>query len=470
MKKRIFSLLMSLVMVISLVEVIPTTNQLLSDKTIVAKGYNMWDNIQTYGDYKYAILPNKTIQIIKYNGSKTELNIPSTIKGKKVTIIGQAAFSYNPKLKKVKIPNSITKIEPYAFIGTDLLEKQNTSVKYINDWAIHCDNVASATVKSSTKKIADGCFMLCKNLKKVSLPQTITSIGGSAFEWCKKLTEINIPKKVTTIEPCTFAYCTSLKKVYLNNVKKIGWVAFFDCNNIKSLTIPKSVKSIDKHALGFYTNSSGNEVKNKNFKIKCYKSTAGEKYAKSNGIKYELILDKVSNLNATSISTNSIKLKWSKVSGAKGYVVYQKKSGKWSRIKVTASNSYTVSKLKSGTTYQFCVKPYTKSGTKTIYGNASKTLTTSTNPATVSFKLTAGTKKVSVKWSKVTGASGYKVYYKTSKNGSWKTLKTCNNKTTSYTKTKLTKGKTYYFTVKAYRKLNGKTYNGSYTTKSIKSK
>ena len=173
---------------------------------------------------------------------------------------------------------------------------------------------------------------------------------------------------------------------------------------------------------------------------------------------------------ASSNSTSSIKLSWGKVSGAKGYVVYQKKSGKWSRIKVTASNSYTVSKLKSGTTYQFCVKPYTKSGTKTIYGNASKTLTTSTNPATVSFKLTAGTKKVSVKWSKVTGASGYKVYYKTSKNGSWKTLKTCNNKTTSYTKTKLTKGKTYYFTVKAYRKLNGKTYNGSYTTKSIKSK
>lgn len=172
----------------------------------------------------------------------------------------------------------------------------------------------------------------------------------------------------------------------------------------------------------------------------------------------------------SSNSTSSIKLSWGKVSGAKGYVVYQKKSGKWSRIKVTASNSYTVSKLKSGTTYQFCVKPYTKSGTKTIYGNASKTLTSSTNPAKVSFKLTAGTKKVTVKWSKVTGASGYKVYYKTSQNGSWKLLKTCNNKTTSYTKTGLSKGKTYYFTVKAYRNVNGKTYNGSYTTKSIKSK
>lgn len=82
----------------------------------------------------------------------------------------------------------------------------------------------------------------------------------------------------------------------------------------------------------------------------------------------------------------------------------------------------------------------------------------------------ADTKKATVKWSKVTGSSGYKVYYKTSKNGSWKTLKTCNNKTTSYTKTGLSKGKTYYFTVKAYRTVGGKIYNGKFTTKSVKIK
>lgn len=173
---------------------------------------------------------------------------------------------------------------------------------------------------------------------------------------------------------------------------------------------------------------------------------------------------------ASSNSTSSVKLSWSKVSGAKGYNVYQMKNGKWTRIKTLSSTALTVSKLKSSTTYQFCIKPYTKSGSKTVYGNISKTLTTSTNPATVSFKLTVGSRRVTVKWSKVTGASGYKVYYKTSKNGSWKTLKTCNNKTTSYTKTGLSKGKTYYFTVKSYRTVGGKTYSGAFTTKSMKIK
>ena len=32
------------------------------------------------------------------------------------------------------------------------------------------------------------------------------------------------------------------------------------------------------------------------------------------------------------------------------------------------------------------------------------------------------------------------------------------------------KGKTYYFTVKAYRSVGGKTYNGSFTTKGVKVK
>ncbi|MGN0601786.1 MAG: hypothetical protein ACI4I7_03650, partial [Oscillospiraceae bacterium] len=56
-------------------------------------------------------------------------------------------------------------------------------------------------------------------------------------------------------------------------------------------------------------------------------------------------------------------------------------------------------------------------------------------------------------------------YYKTSANGKWIGLTTTTG--TSYTKTGLTAGKTYYFTVKAYRNVGGKTYNGSFTTKSV---
>ena len=196
-------------------------------------------------------------------------------------------------------------------------------------------------------------------------------------------------------------------------------------------------------------------------------STCGNSY--KDNYKAKLTLSNITKTNFTS-SANAVKMSWNKVSGATGYRVYKYNTStkKWQTVANTKNTSYTFSKLKSGTTYKFTVRAYRTEGGKTYLSPKYSTFTTSTNPATVNFKLSAGSKKATVKWSKVTGATGYKVYYKTSKNGNWVLLKTCSNKTTSYTKTGLTKGKTYYFTVKAYRTVSGKTYNGSYTTKSVK--
>ena len=192
-------------------------------------------------------------------------------------------------------------------------------------------------------------------------------------------------------------------------------------------------------------------------------SNCGDEYRDSYIPK--LVLSNIKGLKATTTSS-SIKLIWNKVKDANGYVIYQNSK----KIKTTSGTSYTVSKLKAGTSYKFYVKPYVKSNSKTVYGTQSNVLTTSTNPAKVSFKLTSDTKSATIKWSKVTGATGYKVYYKTSSKGKWKLLKTASNKTVSYKKSGLTPGKTYWFTVKAYRNANGKTYSGTYATKSVKIK
>lgn len=70
--------------------------------------------------------------------------------------------------------------------------------------------------------------------------------------------------------------------------------------------------------------------------------------------------------------------------------------------------------------------------------------------------LTCKSKKVTVKWSKSTDATGYYIYRSTSKNGTYKKVATITkNSTVKYTEKKaLTKNKTYYYKVVAYKKAN----------------
>lgn len=73
----------------------------------------------------------------------------------------------------------------------------------------------------------------------------------------------------------------------------------------------------------------------------------------------------------------------------------------------------------------------------------------------------SGVKKVTstsvvVSWKKVSDAKGYAVYMKTGKNGTYKKVKTITNKnTTAFYQTKLKKGQTYYFRVRAYKDIYG---------------
>jgi Fibronectin type III domain. len=74
----------------------------------------------------------------------------------------------------------------------------------------------------------------------------------------------------------------------------------------------------------------------------------------------------------------TITLNWKKASKASGYSVYQKKSGKYVKVKNTGNRTYTVKKLKASKTYKFYVKAYRTSHGKNIYGKRSsvKTVTT----------------------------------------------------------------------------------------------
>lgn len=169
-------------------------------------------------------------------------------------------------------------------------------------------------------------------------------------------------------------------------------------------------------------------------------------------------------------ANNSITLTWGKVTGATGYEVYRAttSTGTYKKVATTKNLSYKNSSLKAGTTYYYKVKAYkTVSGVKKYIGTSSAKAMI-TRPSTPTAKVTAGTRKATITWNKVTGASGYEVYMSTSKTGTYSRIKTVGSSVKSITKTSLVKGKRYYFKVKAYKTINGtKVYSGTSVIASV---
>ena len=90
-------------------------------------------------------------------------------------------------------------------------------------------------------------------------------------------------------------------------------------------------------------------------------------------------------------------------------------------------------------------------------------------PGKLTAKVTAD-KNVTVSWSKVSSAKGYKVYRAASREGedyrytSYKCIKTVSSKNTvKYTDKTVTPGKKYFYKVKAYKVVNGKKKYSKYT-------
>lgn len=173
-----------------------------------------------------------------------------------------------------------------------------------------------------------------------------------------------------------------------------------------------------------------------------------------------------------STGTNNVKLTWDEAPGVNGYIVYQYNSTEktWNNIETTEAGtvSYNIKKLNAATSYRFAVKAYIVQNGKEYTSKSYTSVYTATNPKKVNFRVTSGKKKAVIKWDKVKGADGYTVYYKNNKKDSWKKLKATKN--TSYIAKKLKTGKTYFFTVKAYKNYKGKTYTGSGSSKKIKIK
>ena len=172
----------------------------------------------------------------------------------------------------------------------------------------------------------------------------------------------------------------------------------------------------------------------------------GITFSGSKTLTFKITPKQVTGLKLSTAAKTSLKLAWSKASGAKYYKLEKSTDGKkWSTVTTTTATSYTVKSLKAGTKYQFRVTALDSS--KKIAGKASTVLKTGTLTSAPSVTLKSSKKKTATaSWKKVTGAAKYVVYKST--NGKKWTKVTTTTKT-SYILTKLSGGKKIYVKVSA---------------------
>ena len=242
------------------------------------------------GTYEYTQKSDGTIEITKYKGTDTEVEVPENIDGKAVTSIGDSAFVGCKDVIAIVIPNGVTSIERSVFADcTELiLIRIPVSVTSIKSNAfLDCSSLQSVFYSDTERqwnKIgiestgnedllnADRYFTSndyeyqSVDKKTISITRykgkdavvtipaeiegkSVTTIGPAAFEECRNLREVKIPDSVTVLDEYAFACCKNLENIIIPpNVTSIKAMCFIDCESLAEVNIPDSVTD-----LGTYT-------------------------------------------------------------------------------------------------------------------------------------------------------------------------------------------------------------------------
>ena len=205
--KKVISLLLTAVMVVSLFTALPFT------------AGAAWISGKCGEHVSYS-----------YDSATRELVIAGTGKMYRYYYEGAVSFYYIcPDVETVTIENGVTSIGEDAFI-----------------W---CTSLSSVTIPDSVTEIGNSAFQFCYGLKNIKLPKHLKTIEYLTFEYCSSLKSVLLPEELKTIENNAFYGCGSLESIpFPAGLSKIEEYAFEGCHSLKELYIRENLTSIDRSA------------------------------------------------------------------------------------------------------------------------------------------------------------------------------------------------------------------------------
>lgn len=121
------------------------------------------DGVIRQGDFEFEVR-NGALVLIDYNGKESAVNIPDSVEGKTVEVIGKGAFCENLSLISVTMGSGISCIEDEAFLG--------------------CSRLINVELSRNIRTIGVMSFANCSMLKTVVLPESFENASHNTFLGC----------------------------------------------------------------------------------------------------------------------------------------------------------------------------------------------------------------------------------------------------------------------------------------------
>lgn len=406
--------------------------------------------------------------------------------GKIVVGADSNILTATPKLTAV----TITGVTSQSY-KTALIEWQATSDKEDYYEIYRKAESESAYTKVATVEAVDGTSDYSYTDKKLTTGTKYTykiksaKVNGSdiAYSSYSSKKSATIKPAATTVKAVSKSY-NSVKLTWskVKGIEENGYVTGYEIYRSKEKNgTYKKIATVKDGTKTSYTDKSLKTGTKYYYRIKAYcrvnKTNVYSNFSSKVSVKPVPAATTVK--KAVSSGYNSVTITWSKVKGTAsdgyvtGYAVYRStsKDGKYKKIATIKSGStqkYKDTNLSTGTKYYYKVKAYCKVSGNDVWSAASNVKAAKPIPSTpkISKVSSKNYNTLEITWNKVKGASGYKIYRSTKKDGNYSQVgKVKSGSTTSYQDTSLKTGKKYYYKVRAYTtNKKGKNINSQYSS------
>lgn len=161
------------------------------------------DSVLVSGAYEYVLLSGGSAKITKYTSAEeiVTLDMPETLDGHTVSVIGEGAFAGVQNVTVVNAPRGLVTVEQEAFFQSG-----------IRKMFMHTSVLTSIGARA---------FSQCPNLIQVDMPYTLKTIGDNAFAVCEQLVVAYFRSDVESIAGNAFDSCPSVKVYAVSNYANV---------------------------------------------------------------------------------------------------------------------------------------------------------------------------------------------------------------------------------------------------------